>query len=97
VFERLYELDLISLEVPTRSQNVALQRVVHHQAIGVESPAQGADRPLHALDPPPRKAIAISLVIQWNHFFVKHSQQVFSIAGIVPTEGKFSTPTSKLL
>src|SRR5208282_2393342 len=63
--------------------NVALQRVIHHHAIGVEAPAQRADGAFHALDPSARKAVAITLIVERNHLFAKHSQQVVPIAGVV--------------
>ena len=38
--------------------------VVHDHAVGVEAPAEGADGPLHALDPSAREAVLIALVVE---------------------------------
>ena len=51
--------------------NIAFQRVVHHHAIGIEAPAKRADGSLHALDPAARQTVAITLVVQRNHFFAQ--------------------------
>src|SRR5208282_3572999 len=50
------------------SWNVALERVIHHHAIGIEAPAKGADGALHALDPAAWKAVAIALIVERDHF-----------------------------
>ena len=67
----------------TGRRNVALGRVIHHHAIGVEAPAEGADGALHALDPAARKAVAIALIVERDHFVTKNPYQVFPIAGVV--------------
>jgi hypothetical protein len=43
--------------------NVALQRVIHHHAIGVEPPAQRTDGTLHPLDPPSWQSIAVAQIV----------------------------------
>src|ERR1017187_3850841 len=65
---------------PARCWNIALERVVHHHAIGIEPPAQGTNRPLHAFDPAPRQPVAIAMVVERNHLFAQHAHQVFAIA-----------------
>src|SRR5208283_3456340 len=52
-------------------------------AIGVEAPAEGADGTLHALDPAARKAVAIALIVERDHFITKNSQQVIPVASVV--------------
>src|SRR5882762_4402949 len=64
-------------------RNIALERVIHHHAIRIETPAEGADGTLHALDPAARQAVAIALIVQRDHFFTKNSHQVFPVARVV--------------
>jgi hypothetical protein len=66
-----------------RRGNVALQRVIHHHAVGVEAPAQRANRPLHALDPAPRQPVAVAVVVERNHFVVQNAIEVFAVAAVV--------------
>src|SRR5271169_528404 len=66
-----------------RSGQVAFEGVVHHHAIGAESPPEGADGPLHTFDPALGKAVAIALVVKLNYLFSQRALQVFSIAGVV--------------
>src|SRR5581483_7110567 len=84
--------DLTVLDLPyrthvagrtTRCRNIAFQSVIHHHAIGVEAPAQGADGALHALDPAARQTIMVAMVVEGNHLFAQHAVQVFPIAGVV--------------
>src|SRR5579871_1844013 len=43
--------------------DIALRRVIHDHAIGVEAPTQRTDRAFHALDPAARQAVAVALVV----------------------------------
>src|SRR5215469_16746603 len=63
--------------------DVALQRVIHHHAIGVEAPAQGADGTLHAPDPATRKAVTVALVEQGNHLVVQGAVEILAITGVM--------------
>ena len=63
--------------------HVALRRVIHHHAVGIEAPAEGADGALHALDPAAGKAVTIALVIEGNHFVGKRAIKVFAVARIL--------------
>src|SRR5580704_9231751 len=55
-------------------RDVTLLRVIHHHAIGVKAPAECADGALHPLDPAPRKAVAVALVVQRDHFLPQSSE-----------------------
>src|SRR5258708_5360222 len=43
-------------------RDVALQWVIHHHAVGVESPPESPGGPLHAYDPPQLQAITTAMV-----------------------------------
>ena len=53
----------------SRRGNVALQRVIHHHAVGVKSPTERSNGPLHAFDPAARQSIVVSLVVERDDFF----------------------------
>src|SRR5579875_67273 len=67
----------------TGGGQVAALCIVHDHAIGVEAPAKGANGALHALDPAARKAIAIALVEERDHFVAQDAIEVFRVALIV--------------
>src|SRR5690349_16992400 len=50
-----------------RRGDVGVTDVVDHHAIRAETPAQCANRPLHARNPAARQAIAIAVVVQRYH------------------------------
>src|SRR4051794_34128131 len=64
-------------------RNVALERVIHNHAIGVEPPAQGPDRPLHTFDPSARQAVAIALIVERNDFIAQDTVERIPIAPVV--------------
>ena len=53
-------------------RNVTFERVVHHHAVRIETPAERANGALHAFDPTTRQAVAIALVVERNHFLAQH-------------------------
>src|ERR1700692_2434740 len=63
--------------------NVTFHRVVHHHAVGVESPSECADGALHALDPASRQAVPIAMIEKRNNFLAQNAIQILSIALIV--------------
>src|ERR1700741_2032336 len=67
----------------SRRGYVAFESVIHHHAVGAETPAQSADGALHALDPPSREPIAIAMVVERNHFFAKSTHEIFSVARVM--------------
>src|SRR5215470_521222 len=74
--------------------NVAVQRVVHHHTIRIETPAERADRSLHALDPTPRNSILIALIIEWNHFIAQDAVEIFGISRIMNIRTRVSPAVS---
>src|SRR5688572_5365093 len=65
--------------------DVAAESIVFDHAIGVESPAQRADSPLHELEPAARQAIAIALVIKRNHRVAQNAVEVLRVAAVMHT------------
>ena len=64
-------------------RNIALARVVHHHAIGVETPAESANRSFHSFDPAAGKAVDIAFVVKRDHFVAKNTIEILAIASIV--------------
>src|SRR5665213_2037404 len=77
---------------PARRWNITLKRVIHHHPVSIEPPAQGANRPLHALDPPARQPIPIALIEQRNHFLAQYPIQILSVARIVNLHVRMRSP-----
>ena len=75
-------------------RDVALRGVIHDHAIGVETPAQGADGAFHALDPAPGQAVAITVVVQGDDFVLEGPEQILSVAGIVNAHVGVSSPAA---
>src|SRR5678815_5380534 len=48
---------------PTRSRDIALERVVHHHSVGVEAPAQGSDGSFHPSNPAARQPVLVPLIV----------------------------------
>src|SRR5579862_28184 len=72
----------IARRAPRRG-NVALGAVVHDHAVRVEPPPQGANGPLHPLDPATGEPVAIALVIKRNHLVPQHPVEVLAVALVV--------------
>src|SRR5277367_419935 len=68
---------------PSGRRDVTLQRVIHDHAIGIEAPSQRADGPLHALDPSPRQAVLVTLIVKRNEFVTKHAVQVVAVTAVM--------------
>ena len=49
-------------------RNIAVQRVVHDHAIGVETPTECSNGAFHPFDPSARQPIMIALVVERNDF-----------------------------
>src|SRR5579863_5004329 len=79
---------------PAGGWDVAFRGVIHHHAIGVEPPAEGADGTLHAFDPAAGQTVVIALVVERDHFFAKGAHQVFSVSGIVNGHAGVSSASS---
>src|SRR6267154_486564 len=63
--------------------NVTLERVIHHHAVGVESPAESPDRTLHALDPFARQTVGIASIVERDNLFEQHAKQILAIARVM--------------
>src|SRR5438093_6244749 len=74
--------------------HIAMQRVIHHHAIGIEAPAERADCSLHALDPAARNAVLIALIVERNDFVAKDSIKVAGISSVVNIGPRVSSSVS---
>ena len=84
-----------------RCRYVTLERIIHHHAVGIKSPSEGANGALHTLDPAVRQAVAVPLVVKGNNLFLQDAIQILAIAELVasgdsvashrvPRQGAFS-------
>src|SRR5258708_5420363 len=76
----------------SRGRDVTAQGIVHHHAVGIEAPPQGANGALHPLDPSAWQAVAISLIIQGDYFVGQDAIEIFAIAGIVHIHARMGAP-----
>ena len=74
------------------SGDVAAFHIVHHHAVGVESPAEGADAAFHSLDPRLRDIVTIAVEVQRDDFVVENANEVFA-----PNFQMLSSPKACLL
>jgi len=75
-------------------RDVTLRRVVHYHAVGVETPAQGADGALHALDPASGQTVVVALVVERDHFIAEGALEGFRVLGIVDRHVGVGAPHS---
>src|SRR5688572_7365562 len=67
----------------TGCRYVALLRVVHHHAVGVESPAEGADGTFHAADPAAWQPVFVAFVIERDDLFFQNAVKIVAIAHVM--------------
>ena len=69
-----------------------MRDIVHHHAVGVESPAECADRSFHVGDPALWKMVAVAIVEKRNYFLGQHAIQIITVAGILNVLINMSPP-----
>ena len=61
---------------------VALAHVVLHHAMGAEPRRECGDRFDHHLDPVPRQAVGVAVVVERDHFVAERVDEVVRVAGV---------------
>src|ERR1700686_649747 len=74
----------VAADTPGRG-DVGLEHVVHHHPVGAETPAEGANGPLHPGDPPAWQTVLIQLVIQGDDLVAEHPEERLAVAHVMDT------------